>query len=109
MLARPVLSYEQSLYGVLGIVGIVGVCLTLALVERAVRERGGAPSAPIWPSFSLDGLAGNGTPSLRAVRLSVIAFAALTALTFGGYYIRRDADRWEGGGSSGVLMEHVGG
>lgn len=110
MVARPNLPYEQSLYGVLGLVGIMGVCLLIALVEATIRERGGVAPTLAGMHFTLGSLLHSDAPGWRAIRLSIAGVVLLGALAFGGYYVRRDADRWLGGSrTSGVLMEHVGG
>lgn len=108
MAALPQCSYEQGLYGALGLVGVMGVCLLLAQAEASVRERGGiaATLAATHPSWGA--LAHSRAPRFQAARLSAIALGLLVALAFGGYLVRREADRWHDNSSSGVLMEHVG-
>jgi hypothetical protein len=42
------------------------------------------------------------------MRISALGLVLLTLLASGGYFVRREADRWLNNGSAGVLMEHFG-
>jgi hypothetical protein len=108
VLALPMKQYEQDLYGVIGVVGITGLCWMLKLTEAAIRKRGRASLTAPGASESFSALAHGRTPGWRAARVSVVATVVLIALTFGGYFVRREADRWQGG-PSGALMEEIGG
>jgi hypothetical protein len=107
VVAVPMESYEQGLYGAIGVVGIVGLCSMLKLVEIAVCERGGVRSMLAGAKISWSSLTPSRTPLSRGVRLSIVAVAMLIALSLGGYLVRREADRWQGD-RSGVLMEGAG-
>jgi hypothetical protein len=104
MVAVPLESYEQGLYGVVGTLDILGLCWMLKWLESAVREQGGIRSLLAGASFSWGGLTHSVTPGWRSVRISIAATAVLFAVSLGGYFLRRDAVQSEGT-PSGVLME----
>jgi hypothetical protein len=106
VMALPMESYEQGLYGAIGVAGVVGLCWMLKLLEVAASGRGGMRSMLAGAKFSWRALARSPAPAWRSVRVSIVAVVMLIALSWGGYFVRRDADRWQGG-RSGVLMEYV--
>jgi hypothetical protein len=106
MVAVPMESYEQGLYGAIGALDVLGLCWLLKWLESAVRERGGIRSTldAVTVRASWRALGDGTTPGWRSARISIAATAVLFALSFGGYFVRRDAAPSEGT-PSGVLME----
>jgi hypothetical protein len=104
MVAVPMESYEQGLYGVMGTLDVLGLCWMLKWLESGVREGGGIRPLLAGASFSWGALAHGVTPGWRSVRISVAATAVLLAVSLGGYFLRRDAVHSEAT-PSGVLME----
>lgn len=104
MVAVPLESYEQGLYGAFGTLDVLGLCWMLGLLERSVLERGGIRStlATVRPSWRA--LAAGVTPGSRGARISIAAVAVLLAVSVGGYFLRRDAVPSEAT-PSGVLVE----
>jgi hypothetical protein len=103
MVALPMETYEQGLYGVIGAVDVVGLCWALARIETAVRRSGGVQPMLAGLRLSRSALAHGATPGWRSARVSAAAVSMLIAISIGGYFIRLSANRWEG--RSGVLME----
>lgn len=106
MLAVPIQVYEQGLYGVIGVADITGLCWMLRQVETATRKSGEMLAIPTGPSRLRTALIRHWRPRWQTTRVSILATAVLIALTFAGYFIRQDANRWQGA-RAGVLMEHV--
>ncbi len=104
MVAVPMESYEQGLYGAIGALDVLGLCWMLKWLEIAVRERGGMRSMLAGMKVSWSALAHGATPGWRSVRISIVATAVLIAVSLSGYFLRRDAVPSEGT-PSGVLME----
>jgi hypothetical protein len=101
MVAIPNQGYEEGLYGTVGVLGILGLCWALGQLEGAARTGGSARSALAELRASLEDR--RGLP-WRSIRISGAALAALILLAVGGHFVRRDAERWQGG-SSGVLID----
>jgi hypothetical protein len=109
LVAVPMESYEQGLYGALGVLDILGLCWLLRWLGGALRANGGA--RPLLARARLQlrarsarSFARPATSGWRAVQLSACAITVLLAVSVGGYFVRRDANRWQGV-RSGVLME----
>ncbi len=106
--AMPRSPYEQGLYGAVGVVGVTAVCMLLANLEAGVRRRGGIAAMLAGTHLCWQSLAHGSAPYWRAVRISALGLVLLTLLASGGYFVRREADRWLNNSSAGVLMEHFG-
>ncbi len=106
LMALPMESYEQGLYGAIGVVGIVGLCRVLGLVETAVRKRGGARSMTAAADISWSALVRSPAPGWKSARISIVAVVVLVFWSFGGYFVRRESIHWQGGRTS-VLMEYI--
>jgi hypothetical protein len=104
MVALPMESYEQGLYGAVGAIGIVGLCWMLRWLEAGVRERGGVRVLLAGAHASRRALAHSADPAWRSVRISIGMTAILIVVSFAGYFVRREANHWQGT-PSGVLME----
>jgi hypothetical protein len=108
MLAMPQEEYEQGLYGVLGALGIVGLCEALRRLEFAVDMSSGVRSIGASVSAAWGASSSDSRRYRKSARFAAGALATLVLLSTAGYFVRRDADRWQGY-SSGVLMEYIGG
>lgn len=104
MVAVPMESYEQGLYGVIGTVDILGLCSALAWLGTASTKDGGVRSMLAGVRVSWGALAHSAEPAWRSMRISASAIAILVVVSLGGYFLRGEADRWQGS-PSGVLME----
>jgi hypothetical protein len=103
MVALPMETYEQGLYGVIGAIDVVGLCWMLKSTQDAARRRGGVRRLLAGTEISWSALVNSAAPGWRAARVSTAAISVLVALSVGGYFVRLQANRWEG--RSGVLME----
>jgi hypothetical protein len=110
LVAVPMESYEQGLYGALGVLDILGLCWALRWLDGAARASGGVRQLlerarrAVSARSALDGRGHVGALAVRSARLSACAVAVLIAVSVAGYFVRRDANRWQGT-PSGVLME----
>jgi hypothetical protein len=106
LVAIPTQSYELGLYAVLGVVAILGLGWILAQFETAIVQQGGRRSTlvDLWSTWSASRRTDGGIR--RSARITGLAFALFIALSVGGHFIRRSADRWQGI-PSGVLAERV--
>jgi hypothetical protein len=110
LVAVPMESYEQGLYGALGVFGILGLCWWLRWLEGAVRASGGVRPLAARARLALRARsavrsrADTATTRRRSAWISACAIAVLIAVSTAGYFVRRDANRWQGT-PSGVLME----
>jgi len=99
MMAIPLEPYEQGLYGVIGVLGVLGLSWMLKRVEDVFREGGGLRSMLVAATIGH-----RAAPGWRSARIGISAVMALIAASFGGYFVREDANRWYGA-QSGALME----
>jgi hypothetical protein len=104
MVAVPLESYEQGLYGAFGTLDVLGLCWMLGLLESSVLERGGIRSWLATLKWPWRALAAGVTPGSRSARISIATVAVLFAVSLGGYFLRRDAVPSEAT-PSGVLVE----
>lgn len=102
LVAVPMESYEQGLYGALGVLDILALCWWLRWLEGTVRTSGGVRPLLARARLALSGQ--SGASMRRGARLSACAITVLIAVIVAGYFVRRDANRWQGT-PSGVLME----
>ena len=103
IVAIPDQGYEEGLYGTVGVLAILGLCWALGRLEAAACAGGGARPALARLRAALEDR--RGLPRL-SIRISGAAFAALILLAVGAHFVRREAERWQGG-SSGVLIDDV--
>jgi hypothetical protein len=106
LVAIPLQTYEQGLYGVVGLLGILGLCCVLERVEAQGRAAGGVlvllralPGA--WSASRR-----RRGPLWRSVRISWVTLTALVALSVGAHFARRSSERWRDR-PSGVLIDYV--
>jgi hypothetical protein len=75
-------------------------------VAAATGEPGGTTRLLSAARTSLRELARGRATGSQAARISIASIAVLIALSFGGYFVRVEANRWQGGRTN-VLMEFI--
>ncbi len=105
VIAIPGREYNAELFGVLGLLSILGCCWALEHAETWARQRGGMSISirDLRAAFSHTWR----DPLGRSIRISAIAITTLVLVGTGGYFIRREAYRWQGSSPS-FLMRYIG-